>query len=227
MTLAAGAPRGAFVVVEGIEGSGKSTLVARLAARLTSQGLQVTTVRDPGGTPLGDEIRGLLLTSSHLPAPATEALLFIASRAELVARQIAPALERGVIVLVDRFLLSTLAYQVAGRGLNADAVLAANQLAVGALIPDLTLVLDLPFESGLDRARARGALDRIEREGEAFHRRVAGLFTTALSSDWQAAHPMCGTIVRVDATGSIEAMENDAWQQLQSHEVISSHSVVS
>jgi dTMP kinase len=206
--------RGALIVVEGIEGSGKSTLVAQLSARVVAHGVLVTTLRDPGSTALGDDIRGLLLTSTHAPAATTEALLFMAARAELVARQIRPALDAGRVVLLDRFLLSTLAYQVAGRGLSEDAVLAANALAVGALVPDLTLVLDLPFAAGLDRARSRGALDRIEREGEAFHRRVAGLFSTALTYAWQTEHPMCGPVVRIDATQSIDAMVDAAWQQL-------------
>jgi dTMP kinase len=211
---------GSLVVVEGIEGSGKSTLVANLAERLTAYGCDVVTLRDPGGTALGDEIRALLLTSTHTPAPATEALLFMASRAELVTQHVAPALADGRIVLLDRFLLSTLAYQVAGRGLNEYAVLAANTLALGRVTTAVTFVLDLPFEEGMRRATRRGALDRIEREGEAFHRRVAAQFTAALEPSWQNIHPECGQVVRLDGMATPEELVEEAWQILSVYEVI-------
>ncbi len=198
--------RGRLVVFEGGEGAGKSTQLRRLASTLADAGVAHRIYREPGGTPLGDRIRDLLLHADTPVAPTAEAALFIASRAQLVAQEVAPALARGEHVLLDRFLLSTYAYQVHGRGLPEDEVRAANRLATAGLVPDLTLLLALPPHEGLRRASGRGGADRIERAEAAFHERVAAAFERFATPAWQAAHPECGPIVAVDATGSEDAV---------------------
>lgn len=194
--------RGMLVVFEGAEGAGKTTQARRLAQRLETLGVPYLAVREPGGTPTGERVRALLLDPAHQLSAETEALLFMASRAELVTREIRPALERGGVVVLDRFFLSTYAYQIAGRGLDEAQVRGANQLAVQGLVPDLTMLFDLPREEGMARADARGARDRMERAGDAFHTRVSAAFRTYLEPAWQQAHPECGPIVRIDASGS-------------------------
>jgi dTMP kinase len=193
---------GRLVVLEGPEGAGKTTQLRLLAARIESTGLDVLTLREPGGTALGDQIRAMLLDSPHEMSDAAEALLFMASRAEIMAREADPALDRGVIVLMDRFFLSTYAYQVAGRGLDEHNVRAANALATRGRVPDLNIVIELPASEGLARAAARASHDRIERSGDDFHSRVAAAFTSFASTDWQRQHPECGRIVSVDGTGA-------------------------
>lgn len=196
---------GGLIVLEGIEGVGKSTQLPHLR-RLLEKTNVTRTVREPGGTPAGDEIRRLLLDpESHLEG-RTEALLFMASRAQLVADVIRPALERGEFVLVDRFFLSTYAYQVAGRGLPEDEVRRANALATNGLIPDLTLLLDLPAGDALSRAAKRSAHDRIERSGEAFYERVRAAFVRFASPEWQQSHPEAGRVVLIDARGDEDAV---------------------
>jgi dTMP kinase len=166
---------GLLIVFEGSEGAGKSTHVRRLSGLLERAGRDVVAVREPGGTPLGDEIRRVLLDPASEIEPAAEALLFMASRAQLVSTVIRPALARGAVVLVDRFFLSTYAYQAGGRGLDLAAITGANRLAVADLVPDVTLLLELPTEVGMARALARGRADRMEQTGQAFHARVAGV----------------------------------------------------
>src|SRR5574341_549235 len=139
---------GYFVAIEGPEGAGKSTLLAWLSSRLHAEGLPAVTARQPGGTPVAEAARKLVLSAHHDLAPETELLLFLAARADLVNRVIRPALEAGNVVLVDRFNLSTRAYQVAGRGLPADLVEPAIRIATGGLEPDLTLVMDVPLGVG-------------------------------------------------------------------------------
>ena len=195
-------PAGKLLVFEGAEGVGKSTQLRRLGAALSAAGRPVLALREPGGTPLGDDVRRLLLDPDGDVTPAAEALLFMASRAQLVERLLRPALADGVVVLLDRFFLSTYAYQVAGRGLPAEQVRAANRLATGDLVPDLTLVLSLPAGEGLRRAARRGAADRLESAEESFHTRVVGAFEEALGAAWQRSYPECGPIVGIDATGT-------------------------
>ena len=137
----------------------------------------------------------------------TEALLFMASRAELVATAVQPALAAGGVVLLDRFFLSTYAYQVAGRGLPERDVLAANHAATAGVVPDLTLLLTLGAVEGLARAARRGPSDRMERSGEAFHGRVEAAFATFATAAWQALHSEAGPIVVVDATGAADEVE--------------------
>ena len=144
--------RGRLVVFEGGEGAGKSTQLRRLSARLIAAGITHRHFREPGGTAVGDRIRELLLHGDAPMAPRTEAALFVASRAELVETVVRPALARGEHVLLDRFLLSTYAYQIHGRGLPEAEVRAANALATNGLVPDLTLLLALTPGDGLARA---------------------------------------------------------------------------
>lgn len=194
--------RGQLVVFEGSEGAGKSTQLRLLAERLSAAGIPVVPLREPGGTPLGDAIRSILLDPANDISPAGEALLFMASRAEIVRREIQPALKRGDVVLMDRFFLSTYTYQIAGRGLSEPDVRAANCLATDGLVPDLTIVLDVPFADGMRRAAQRGAHDRMEGSGDDFHARVERAFAESSNPSWQREHPECGTIVRVDGSGS-------------------------
>mgnify|MGYP001567576700 CR=1 FL=1 len=139
-------------------------------------------------------------------APAAESLVFMAARAQLVSYEIRPALESGTTVLLDRFFLSTYAYQVAGRGLKADDVVAANYLATSGLRPDLTLLLVLPTDVGLARAKSRSGHDRIERADAAFHARVATAFAEFATPAWQQSHPEAGPIVAIDAAETEDAV---------------------
>jgi dTMP kinase len=198
--------RGLLVALEGSEGTGKTTQAQLLLDRLRSTGLDAVMFREPGGTEIGDEIRSLLLDPERSPVPRTEALLFMASRAELCEREIRPALERGAVVILDRFFLSTYAYQIAGRGLAEEDIRAANRLATGELVPSLTLLLQLPLEEALARAAARGAPDRMESSGRQFHERVAAAFANFTDPVWLQLHPECGVIVPVDASGSQSAV---------------------
>ena len=171
--LLEGAPRarGRFITFEGIDSCGKSTQLQNAARLLTEQGWVVRTTREPGGTPVGEAVRRLLLSpDTGAISPECEALLFAASRAQHVRDVILPALARGEIVLCDRFLDSSVAYQGGGRGLGAEAVLQANQLATQCLEPDLTLYYDISPE--LAKSRRTGGDDRIEREQLAFHKAV-------------------------------------------------------
>jgi dTMP kinase len=158
-----------FVTFEGVDGSGKSTQAALLVERLASLGREVRATREPGGTPLGEKIRGLLLDGDE-PAPWTEAALFAAARAELAERVIRPALAAGADVVCDRFLDSSLAYQGVARGLGIDRVLELN-VGVADLTPDRTFVLLL--DAQVAAARAGSSPDRMEREDGAFRTAVA------------------------------------------------------
>jgi len=167
--------RGLFITLEGVEGSGKSTQIRHLAEMLTQMGYIVLQTREPGGTAAAEAIRHILLTpSSHeLVTPEAEALLILAARCQHVTHLITPALQRGTVVLCDRFSDSTLAYQGFGRGLDLQWLRAANTVASCGLTPDLTLVLDLPVSVGLARRRANpGQQNRLDRETERFHRKV-------------------------------------------------------
>lgn len=197
-------PRGLLIVFEGPEGAGKSTQLRLLAESLGASGANVVAVREPGGTVVGDEIRRILLDPESDIVPRSEALLFMASRAQLVEREIEPALEEGAVVLVDRFFLSTYAYQGAGRGLPEAELRQANTMATGGLVPDLTLLLTIPAEAGLARAQRRGQHDRMERAELEFHERVAREFERFATESWQRLHPECGPIVLIDGGGSAE-----------------------
>lgn len=166
-----------FLTVEGIEGSGKSTLLSGLSERLRSGGREIFVTREPGGTPVGDAIRAIFLDRSVSIAPLTEALLVNAARAQHVADAIRPELAAGRIVLCDRFVDSTLAYQGYGRGLDLQVLRGLCDVATGGLEPDLTFVLDLPVEASRERTGSRGrAVDRLEAEDDAFHERIRNGF---------------------------------------------------
>lgn len=194
--------RGRLIVLEGPDGAGKSTQVRLLTEWLTAQRRDVLAVREPGGTIVGDDIRRLLLDPESDIVPAAEALLYMASRAQLVARQIRPAIERGATVVLDRFFLATYAYQGAGRGLPEADIRVANSLATDGLVPDVTLLLTMSGEEGLARALKRGGHDRIERAEAAFHERVSAAYRRFMSPEWQRTHPECGPIVLIDAIGT-------------------------
>ncbi len=214
--MAHGQTNGALVVLEGAEGVGKTTQLRHLAARMTEAGIAHCTVREPGGTAVGDEIRRLLLDPNGAIVPRAEALLFMASRAQLVDTVVRPAIANGQFVLADRFFLATYAYQIEGRGLDAAGVQGANDFATAGLIPGVTLLLDLPTDEGMTRIAARGEPDRMERSGADFHARVAAAFRTFAGAEWQRAHPECGPIAAVDARGSEDAVADRIWTQLSS-----------
>jgi dTMP kinase len=166
-----------FISFEGLDGSGKTTQAAMLADALELEGRQVVRVREPGGTPTGERIRELLLDPAAAIAAPAEALLYAAARAQLVADVIAPALARGSVVIADRFIDSSLAYQGVARGLGLERILVVNQLATGGLMPDRTVLLQLPVDQASER---RGtAPDRIEAESAGFHGAVADGFAAA------------------------------------------------
>ena len=192
---------GLFITFEGGEGAGKSTQVRRLAAALEAQGRQVLQTREPGGSKGAEQIRTLLVTgASDRWSGMTEALLNFAARSDHLARLIRPALQRGDIVLCDRFADSTMASQVSARGVGAAAISALTDIVVEDTRPDLTLIMDLPVEAGLARAAARGeGEDRYEKMGQAFHETLRAAFL-----DIAARAPK--RCVVIDATGSEEAI---------------------
>ncbi|MBM7855169.1 dTMP kinase [Desulfohalotomaculum tongense] len=164
---------GKFIVFEGIDGSGKTTQIALLKEYLQQKGHRVISTREPGGTPVSEEVRAILLNPEHKDLHyRTEALLYAAARAQHVETLIKPALEQGAVVLCDRFVDSTLAYQGYGRGLSLDFLQQINNLATGGLQPHLVLIFDLTEKEGLSRVKRRSGGDRLEREPEQFHRLV-------------------------------------------------------
>ena len=203
--------KGRFITLEGPEGGGKSTQVRRLAERLKSAGHAVLTTREPGGTPTGEAIRGILQHdhAGESICPEAELLLFEASRAQLVQHVILPALKKGVWVICDRFVDSTAAYQGYGRGFDLATVLDINRFAMGTCIPDLTLLLDVETQTGLKRLTVRNreqntTHDRFEREQVAFHERVrAGYLQLALR--WP------DRIRVIDGMRDEAAVEEDVW----------------
>jgi dTMP kinase len=164
-----------FVSFEGLDGCGKSTQAKLLAGALREEGVPVVLTREPGGTPLGEHVRELVLHGDHV-APWAEAALYAASRAQHVEQVIRPALERGDTVLCDRYVDSSVAYQGVGRGLGLDAVLDLNLAVVGGLLPDRTVLVEIDPETAA--VRVGGSRDRIERDGVDLWRRVADGYRT-------------------------------------------------
>lgn len=200
---------GCFITFEGVEGCGKSTQIRKLATTLKSQGREVTLTREPGGCDIADKIRAILLDSANAAmVPLAELLLYAAARAQHISEVILPALARGDIVLCDRFIDATVAYQGFGRRLDLGMINNLNNLAAANCRPDITLLLDCPVTTGLERALARidalGATasstareERFERESLEFHERVRNGYLSLA-----AAEP--GRFCVIDASGSVE-----------------------
>lgn len=196
---------GFFLSLDGLDGTGKSTQCRLLAEWLRARGHTVTECADPGGTALGDVLRGLLLDHRREMTVACEAFLFMASRAQLVAEVIRPALAQGHVVVSDRFLLANVVYQGYAGGLEPSELWQAGSLSTGGLEPDLTLVLDLPADAALAR-RGRPA-DRMEQRDRAYHERVRAGFRTEAERRPQN-HRL------IDASGSIEAVHHVICQEV-------------
>lgn len=203
---------GRFITFEGPEGGGKTTQAKRLLARLRAEGREVLYTREPGGTPTGEAIRDILQhdKAGEPICDEAEVFLFAASRAQLVRAVILPALDRGMIVVCDRFADSTTAYQGYGRGFPIEQMLAINAFAIGDAVPDITLLLDVPIALGFERIHGRQRelfedADRIEREARAFHERVRAGYLE-LEKRWPAR------IRRVDATQAPDDVERAIWE---------------
>ena len=196
---------GFFVVLEGPEGAGKSTLAVTLASRLRGQGHEPVMVREPGGTDAAEALRKELLHADRQWTAEKELLYFVTARADLVGQVIRPALAAGKIVISDRYDLTTMAYQAAGRGLPQAMVSWVNEAATGGLRPDLTLILDLPPEMGSARQVAAGKLqDRLDREPLDFHQRVAARYRAESGPG----------VVHLDATLARDELAGLAWSAL-------------
>jgi dTMP kinase len=202
---------GVFITFEGGEGAGKSTQISLLADKLRARELCVTTLREPGGTVVGDRVRDLLLDPAHTGLdPRAELLLYEASRAELVAQAIVPRVDAGDVVVCDRFTDSTLAYQGHGRGLDVDGVRALNDWATGGLVPDITILLDIDPVLGLARATGGGA-DRLEAEDLAFHMRVRDGFLALADAE------KGDRFVVIEADAPAEEVASAVWETLRWH----------
>jgi dTMP kinase len=198
------APR--FITLEGGEGAGKSTQVHALAKRLTALGHSVTVTREPGGAPGAEAIRSLLVSGDTARwSPRAEMLLHFAAREDHLVHTIRPALARGDWVISDRFVDSTYAYQGIGQGTDSDEIDMLASMVIGDDMPVLTLILDLPVETGLSRARTRGGDDRYERMGTPFHEALRRAFL-----DIAVTHP--SRCVVIDATHSAEAVSEQIWK---------------
>jgi dTMP kinase len=196
-----------FVSFEGIEGSGKSTLLAAVESSLRKQGRDLLVTREPGGTPAGDAIRRVFIEPHFELSPMAETLLVNASRAQLVADVIGPALKDGKLVLCDRYVHSSLAYQGYGREQSLDAVRAICNAATGGLMPDLTLLIDVSYETSRERLHRRGSTDdRLEKMEEAFHRRARAGFLELAKADPR--------IVVIDGERTEDLVYKDAMEAL-------------
>lgn len=203
---------GKLISFEGSEGSGKSTQIARLAAHLQKSGRDVVSTREPGGTEIGEQIRNIIVHNSKGDemCAETELLLFTAARAQLVREVIAPALTEGKIVLSDRFLDSSTVYQGIGRNLAADPVNQINRFAVGNVMPDLTIVIDVPTEVSLTRLKQRATdlPDRMERENIDFYKKVREGYLVL-------AKGMPERFIVVDGTKTEEIIEKKIWAEVK------------
>jgi dTMP kinase len=207
---------GLFVTFEGMDGSGKTTQMHRLTARLRSMGRAVIETAEPGGPPIAQKIRRILLDSANQElSPATELLLYFASRAQNVDEWIVPAMNRGEIVLSDRFTDSSLVYQGCGRGLGADAVMALDRIACRGLKPDLTILVDVDAEASLARARARNVAEphcetRMDDQSLDFHRKV-----------YEAYHALAAAeperVKVVDGRTDIDSIESAVWDVVRNY----------
>ena len=198
---------GKFIVLEGPEGSGKSTQVESLRARLEAEGHRVRVVREPGGTDIGEQIRKVLLDADNTRMTVgTELMLYMACRAQLVHEVIRPVLDEGVVVLADRFLMSTIVYQGIAGGMGADEVRKLYRATCGEVTPDLTVVLNVPAEEGLSRVQQ--SFDRVENKPVDFHRRVcAGYLAVAEEEPDRYAV--------IDASRSADEVAEAVWQEVK------------
>jgi dTMP kinase len=197
-----------LITLEGGEGSGKSTQAERLFTKLRDAAVPVLLTREPGGTPLGEKVTEILKWSKTIPlTPLTELLLFNASRSQLVETVIRPALANGVTVIVDRFSDSTTAYQSYGRGLTLDIVEKINKIATGGLMPDLTILVDVPVATGFGRKK-KDIKDRFEEENALFHERVRNGYL-------QIARSEPARFLVIDGNQSINAIERLIWNRVQ------------
>src|ERR1017187_1421406 len=205
-------PKGKLISFEGSEGSGKSSQIARLAEQLQAAGRRVVSTREPGGTEIGEQIRNIIVHNSKGDemCAETELLLFAASRAQLVREVIAPALMRGAIVLSDRYLDSSTVYQGVGRNLAADPVAQINRFAVGNVMPDMTIVIDVPTEIGLARLKQRASdlPDRMERENVDFYKKIREGYLVL-------AKGMPERFLVIDGTKSEDAIAKRIWAEVQ------------
>lgn len=195
---------GTLVVFEGPEGAGKSTQVRALATHLTAHGLEVVATREPGGTSVGDAIRSILLDPHATMAPSTEFLLYASARAQHVDEIVRPALERGAVVVSDRFAASSVAYQSFGRGLDRAFVDSVNRHATQGIEATLTILLDLDPAVGLQRVRRRGAEDRLEQADLSFHTRVREGFLQ-LAREQRAWHVIDASATSADVSRQVAA----------------------
>ncbi len=209
--------KGLFITFEGIEGSGKTTQMRLFDAHLRKKGYEVHSTREPGGTPIGDQIRKILLRSGNSEMhPLTEMFLLAANRAQHIHDVILPVLSRGAVVLCDRYTDSSLAYQAYARGISTDTVLFMNKIATQNKKPDLTILIDIPAESSLSRARTRNVQlslinveDRFEQENEDFHRAVREGYL-------RMAEEEPGRFLLIDGKNSIEGVHEELLQRFES-----------
>ncbi len=203
--ITAGAARGRFITFEGGEGAGKSTQLVRLAQSLRDAGIDVVTTREPGGSPGAEAIRGLLVSgATGRWDPRTETLLHVAARREHLVRTVWPAIESGRWVISDRFADSTAMYQGLGQGVPPQIIKQLHNLIAQSFQPDLTLILDLPVEDGLTRARARGGDDRYERMGLDFHRRLRAGFLDLTEREPERCR-------LIDAASEVDTVAERVW----------------
>jgi dTMP kinase len=204
--------KGKFITLEGIDGSGKTTQLVRLASRLEEAGFDVVTTREPGGTPLGQKLRAAFLETRDAVSPRAELLLFAADRAQHVDHLIRPALDQGRIVISDRYADATAAYQGAGRGFDAAAVNEVIRLATGGLKPDLTLFFDIPVELALKRMRGRSgngeAANRMDSESVEFYERVRTAYLEIAASEPQRFRV-------IDASRTVEEIQREAYAAVE------------
>lgn len=205
-------PTGKLISFEGSEGSGKSTQITRLADQLQRNGREVVVTREPGGTEIGEQIRNIIVHNSKGDemCPETELLLFTAARAQVVREVIMPALGRGAVVLTDRYLDSSTVYQGVARNLAPGPVSEINRFAVGDVMPDLTIVIDVPTEVSLARIRQRasGLPDRMERQNISFYTKVREGYLL-LARQWPER------VVVVDGTLSPDALDKKIWSEVK------------
>ena len=201
--------RGIFITFEGNDGAGKTTICKLVEKKLIEQGYEVVYTREPGGSKIAESIRNILLDVENTKMDSrTEAILYAASRRQHLVEVVQPALEAGKIVLCDRFIDSSLAYQGVGRGLGIEEVYALNQFAIDQMMPDRTIFLSVDIETGAKRMNLRGEKNRLDLEKDSFHQKVRQGYETLLEM-----YPE--RIVKVDATGEVEEVFDLTMQEIQ------------